>query len=234
MWPSGFAAGRIWPPRAARTSTPWSCYTPERSPQETDRALARTAARLDQVRQEEDQARGRQGAMGDPAALAARLEELENQLARRREEYAALTTAMSALEEANAKLQERFSPELNSLTGRYMARLTGGRYQTVTLNRELEALAARTGDVLPHSALYLSRGTADQLYLAVRLAICSLTLPDAPLLLDDALTAFDDQRAALALDCLQELAKERQILLFSCHSREADWAVQNGIPTIHL
>ena len=73
-------------------------HTPERSPQETDRALARTAARLDQVRQEEDQARGRQGAMGDPAALSARLEELENQLARRREEYAALTTAMEKLD----------------------------------------------------------------------------------------------------------------------------------------
>ena len=161
-------------------------------------------------------------------------EELENQLARRREEYAALTAAMSALEEANTQLQERFSPELNSLTGQYMARLTGGRYQTVTLNRELEALAARTGDVLPHSALYLSRGTADQLYLAVRLAVCALCLPQKPpILLDDALAAFDDGRVEQALALLRELAVEQQVLLFTCQQREGT-TLKNTANVTHL
>ena len=71
-------------------------------------------------------------------------------------------------------------------------------------------------------------------YLAVRLAMCRLTLPDAPILLDDALTAFDDSRAELALDCLKELAAERQILLFTCHSREARWAERNGVSVIAI
>ena len=161
--------------------------------------------------------------MGDPAALCARREELEEELARRRQEYEALTMAMDALREANARLRERFSPELNKLAGAYMARLTGDRYAAVTLTRELEGAAARPGDVLPRSVLYLSRGTADQLYLAVRLAVCRLCLPDQPpIFLDDALAAFDDQRLALALALLRELAREQQILLFTCQKREGE------------
>lgn len=59
--------------------------------------------------------------MGDPAALAARREELAAQLDRRQEEYRALAVALEALKEANAQLQQRFSPELNRLSGQYLA-----------------------------------------------------------------------------------------------------------------
>ena len=196
-------------------------YPPKRSPQETEQALAAVSARLDQTVQALNQALGRRKAMGDPAALSARQEALETELARRRQEYDALVLAMDTLKQANARLQERFSPELNKLAGAYMARLTGDRYAAVTLTRELEGAAARPGDVLPRSVLYLSRGTADQLYLAVRLAVCRLCLPDKPpILLDDALAAFDDQRLTLALELLAELAREQQVLLFTCQRRE--------------
>ena len=58
----------------------------------------------------------------------------------------------------------------------------------------------------------------------MRLAICDLVLsPDfpAPIVLDDALASFDDARCAAALAYLRQEAKKRQILLFTCHSREA-------------
>ena len=196
-------------------------HTPERTPEETGRALAAAVRQLEQVNEQLNQCRGLQQAMGNPAALAARREELEESLTRRQQELDALTIAMTALKDANARLQERFSPELNALASQYLARLTGDAYSSLTLNRELEGAAARPGDVLPHSALYLSRGTVDQLYLAVRLAVCALCLPEKPpLVLDDALAAFDDGRMALALELLRELAWEQQILLFTCQSRE--------------
>lgn len=69
--------------------------------------------------------------------------------------------------------------------------------------------------MLPRRTVSLSRGTVDQLYLAVRLAVCELALPaeePAPLVLDDALSDFDDARMALALECLEQYAGERQIL----------------------
>ena len=69
--------------------------------------------------------------------------------------------------------------------------------------------------------LYLSGGTADQVYLAVRLAICKLALgEDVPIVLDDALVRFDDERMRAALMLLRQEAGTRQIILFTCQKRE--------------
>ena len=155
-----------------------------------------------------------------------RKEAAREELERRQREYAALEAALTALDAAHTGLQARFSPALNRLAGDYLAKLTGGKYDKVSLTRQFEALAEEAGSLQPRRALALSQGTADQLYLAVRLAACRLVLPGeepCPLVLDDALANFDDERMALALDCLSELGKERQILLFTCHSREKAW-----------
>ena len=198
-------------------------HAPDRSEEQTRAALAQVEHRLTQARQELNHALGRQQAMGDYAALYARCEQLEEELARRNREHEAISIAMTALSAANESLQQRFSPQLNECSGAYFARLTGQRYQRLTLNRELESETSRAGDIVPRSALYLSRGTADQLYLAVRLAVCKLCLPELPpIMLDDALTAFDDERARLALQLLQELSEKQQILLFTCHKREGE------------
>ncbi len=84
---------------------------------------------------------------------------------------------------------------------------------------------------MSRNILSLSTGTADQIYLALRLAVCALILPEenpCPLILDDALTNFDDTRAHLALDYLRDMAQERQILLFTCHRRESAYFEDDG------
>ena len=100
--------------------------------------------------------------------------------------------------------------------------------------------AQEAGQLLPHEANQLSQGTEDQLYLAVRLAICEMVLPpenEVPILLDDALVNFDDERMAAALDYLLELSSQRQILLFTCQRREGDylnWAYPDRFHHIKL
>lgn len=65
----------------------------------------------------------------------------------------------------------------------------------------------------------MSCGTADQMYLALRLAMCRMLLPeDAPLILDDALVNFDDDRCEAALEVLREEAEKRQVILFTCRT----------------
>ncbi|WP_160668255.1 hypothetical protein, partial [Colidextribacter sp. OB.20] len=204
---------------------------PELGPEETAQALARTAAQVEEVSARLNQTRGSLQTMGDPAALAAQAEELEDRLSRKRLEAEALALAMDVLTQANTRLQERFSPELNRMAGEYMARLTGERYSAVSLTRELEGFVRTGGDVLPRSALCLSRGTADQLYLAVRLAVCRLCLPERPpILLDDALASFDDDRLKMALELLGELSQEQQLLLFTCQKRESEALA--GVPGV--
>ena len=205
--------------------------------QSKEAAAARLAAvdrDLDRARGELARAEGILAHMGGPEDLEARRSQLDEQLARRSEEYDALTAALDALSAANEALRQRFSPALNREAGALFAALTGGRWDKLSLARDFSAQAAAEGDPLPRPALALSAGTAEQLYLAVRLAICKLTVPDAPLVLDDALAFFDDQRCALALELLRSLAEERQILLFTCHGREAEWARAHGVPVVRL
>ena len=212
--------------RRVQSTGETNCPVPppvEHSPQQTAAALSAVAGELQRVREALSHAQGQRAALGDPEEMEHRLEELREALARRQGEYSALETALEALQEANTALQSRFSPRLNRRAGELFSALTGGKYEEVTLTRELEASAREAGAVLPRRAITLSQGTVDQLYLAVRLAVCELALPaedPSPLVLDDALTDFDDGRLALALDCLRDLAQERQILLFTCHGRE--------------
>jgi uncharacterized protein YhaN len=186
--------------------------------------LARVQSELDSVRSQLDLARGKVSALGDPASLDAEREQLTARLNALRAQYDALELALDALNQANAALQTRFSPQLNREAAQIMARLTNGRYESVLLDDSLSISAKTTDDVLSHPLAALSVGTGDQLCLAVRLAIARLTLPaDAPLILDDALVMFDDERLGTAMALLQEEAAHRQILLFTCQSREQAW-----------
>ncbi len=209
-------------------------YPPAQSKAATAAQLAAVERELAWVRGELARADGALSQMGDPEGAEDRKSELDKQLAQRLEEYDALSTALEALSAANDQLRQRFSPALNQKAGELFAALTGGRWDRLALARDFSAQAAREGEALPRSALALSAGTIDQLYLAVRLAVCALTAPDAPILLDDALSAFDDGRMERALTLLKEMGEERQILLFSCHSREAAWARAQGVPVIEL
>ena len=59
--------------------------------------------------------------------------------------------------------------------------------------------------------------------LALRLAVADLVLPEpdqVPVVLDDALITLDDTRLALALQTLLDLSRDRQVILFTCQSRE--------------
>ncbi len=167
---------------------------------------------------------GQQETLGDIVALTAREEELKCELERRKKEYRALAIARKGLERAFESVQNRFYPELNRLAGDYFARMTGGRYQSLSLTRELDAFTNHDED--QRSAMALSQGTVDQIYLAVRLAVADLCLAKGelcPIILDDALVSFDQGRMENALDLLAEMGEHRQIILFSCHGREGKY-----------
>ena len=209
-------------------------YPPAQSKAATAAQLAAVERELERCREELARSEGALAHLGGGEDADARRAGLDEQLTQRLEEYEALTAALDALSAANAALRERFSPALNREAGEIFAALTGGRWPRLSLARDFTAQAVREDGTLPRSWLALSAGTAEQLYLSVRLAVCALTVPDVPLVLDDALAAFDDGRCALALDYLRGVGQGRQILLFSCHSREADWAAVHNVPVIKL
>lgn len=175
------------------------------------------------LRTQQAQLTGAALAIGDPMALKSEHAQLLEQRDALERQYAALALAIETLGRADAELQSRFSPQLAQKAADYMDYLTGGRYDELVLARDLSAKARSADDPTPRDTAYLSAGTADLLYLSVRLALCELTCPTddpCPLILDDTLVNFDDARAKRAMALFREIAQHRQVILFTCHERD--------------
>lgn len=158
-------------------------------------------------------------ALGDPDVLTAKLQALEETRTALLKRERALSLALDALAAAAETLAEGYGPRLTAPAGRYLAALTGGQFDGL-VQKDGQVLTVRECvSGLQRPLEQLSRGTADQVWLALRLALTGLLLPPAaPLILDDALLTFDGDRTAAAL---QQLRREgRQILLFSCRKLE--------------
>jgi len=211
---------------------------PKRERSAVTEELQAVRSDLAALRSNLDRVAGRLHATGDPLTLQTTAERLTDEIAALEGEYTAIELAMSTLERANTQLQGRFSPSLGKRAAEIFDQLTGGAYGGVILDRTLRVSAEPAGTGVPRDVACLSAGAADQLYLAVRLAICGLVLPSEnaiPIVLDDALASFDDARCAAALRYLRQEAANRQILLFTCHSREADFFKDDpGVAIQHL
>ncbi|MBQ7714027.1 MAG: hypothetical protein IJT71_03955, partial [Oscillospiraceae bacterium] len=209
------------------------------TPRETlERELERIGEARVRAQSRADHTAGRLQAIGDALELEASLAQKRERLADAQNEYDAIQLAMDALERANTALQSRFSPALGKRAAEYFAALTDGKYGAVALDRSFRALATERGESAARDAALLSQGALDQLYLAVRLAICDMALPEekhVPLVLDDALTSFDDARCGAALELLYRLTETRQVLLLTSQHREAAYlAGRSGVNVVTL
>lgn len=199
---------------------------PTQSYEQAAAELAQVQSLLTQERTRFDMLTGRIRSLDRSSDLESQLTQKQEQLQALQDEYDAIALAMDALTQANTVLQNRFSPALGARAAEIFSAITGGRYDKVLLSRDFSLSAEMAGDPVSRSVRLLSQGAADQLYLAVRLAICDMVLPGdkrVPLILDDALVTFDDDRLRAALDYLLAESHRRQILLFTCQKREADY-----------
>lgn len=190
---------------------------------ETTQELAAARMELQQVQQQLHQCRGRAEAMGQEAVLRSRLDATLRRISRLEDTYHALELAQEALYQATHTLQQRFAPRISKRAQELFSLLTGGRYDRLTLSEDFSLNVSATDEDTLHGAQWRSDGTADQLYLALRLAVAEALTPEAPLVLDDALLRFDDTRLKNTMDLLKEEAGNKQIILFTCQSRENNY-----------
>lgn len=208
-------------------------FSGEGSAAEPDRRLAQATENIARIREELAKAEGGISVMCDPVVTETEILALEEKKAELTIQYEALQLAINALSTANAEIQTRFSPRLGKRAGELFSELTDGKYESVAVDRQFTALVRQTNESAQRDALFLSAGAWDQLYLALRLAIAELALPSeepCPIILDDALCSFDDERMALAMDMLKRLAETRQIIIFTCQSREKEYLDSQNSP----
>lgn len=191
--------------------------------QQTAQALKETEERLASIRLQLGGEQGALEALGSRKTLEEALQ-AENARVAQLERYCdALTLAQETLEETTKRLQRRFAPQISTAAQEFSKALTGDRYDRLLLTERFELLTGGAGEDTMRSALWRSDGTVDQLYLALRLAVAQVLTPEAPLILDDALTRFDDERMGRALGVLEELGEKKQVILFTCQEREERW-----------
>lgn len=145
--------------------------------------------------------------------------------------YQALTLAQTTLQQVIDERRKYFAPSLKEKAGLYLAALTNQRYHELLIPKSFALEVRDHGSY--HDADYLSSGTADQAYLALRLAITNLLTNKAgqsslPLLLDDILREYDATRAENAFVFLKSQSEQHQLIMFTCHQHLADLAAKNG------
>jgi len=107
--------------------------------------------------------------------------------------------------------------------------MTGGAYERLVTDESEDrpVLCAQRAGGTRIGIEEMSEGTADQLYLALRLAALELrrsSHPRMPLILDDALITSDDERAANILRALVRFAEHGQVMIFTHHRHLIDVA----------
>ena len=166
------------------------------------------------------QFQGRMDSLGSETALQQQLSATQDRIGKLNQYLAALELAQDTLQQATTELQRRFAPRISQQAQELFGKLTAGRYDRLQLQQDLSITAATDEDVTMREIQRRSEGTVDQLYLALRLAVARELTPSAPLVLDDALVRFDDVRHAAAMKILRQEAEAKQVILFTCQSRE--------------
>ena len=140
--------------------------------------------------------------------------------------------AEGAIREAGEAFRMSFTPALNNEVDGIISKLTNGRYRGVRVAEDYR-MRVETESSL-HDAEYFSYGTFEQLYFALRIAAAKLICGNAPVFLDDILTAYDNERTISALEFLGAEGAERQVILFTCHSSDREASESMGANIINL
>ena len=193
---------------------------------QTETLLAEAHAEQQRLQNRMGQYQGRMEALGSAESLHQQLDGVQQRIEKLEQTYDALTLALDTLAQARQELQRRFAPRIAQRARELMEEMTQGRYDRLTLREDLSLLSGAAQEETLHEVLWRSDGTMDQLYVALRLAVAEELIPDAPLVLDDAFVRFDDKRLQAALDILQQQAKKKQVILFTCQSREKAYMMQ--------
>ncbi|MFD2924351.1 ATP-binding protein [Halobacillus naozhouensis] len=176
----------------------------------------------------------------DIAARKNRLELLESseehskymhQLANQREvfqeqakEWAVYQMASQILKATKTRYQENHLPAVIKRAEEFFRRLTFEKYGRLFIDPEAGGLTVEDQWGHVYKTGELSRGTADQLYVALRLALgdsMSETI-QAPFIVDDAFVHFDEERREVMMDLLASLAHGNQIILFTYQKQLAE------------
>jgi uncharacterized protein YhaN len=189
------------------------------------------SSQLEQLDRELKEALQRRGAMVEQQRAAAadhslaekqiELDMVEQQIQRAADAWRERAAVSMFLERVRVEYEQHRQPETLREASEYMKKLTGGKYTRIWTPLAHDILFVDQADGQPLSVQVLSRGTREQLFVSLRLALVSAYARRGihlPMILDDVFVNFDAGRTRTACAVLKDFAKQgHQLLVFTCH-----------------
>ncbi len=137
-------------------------------------------------------------------------------------EIQAMELASELISQAAEKMQEEIIPKLNEKTGKLLSHITDGSHSTLATGIDNEINTEFRNAV--HSLWEFSDGTIDQMYFALRIAAAEVfsEKESVPIIIDEAFAYYDEDRIKSTFDLLSEIAKEKQVIVFTCKEKEIE------------
>ncbi|TVX92608.1 AAA family ATPase [Paenibacillus agilis] len=160
---------------------------------------------------------------------------LEAKLDAQTERYAVHAIAKTLIRRTRQRYEEEKQPLVFQRASHYLQRMTEGRYVRVLTPFGSESISVERKDGKLFDSLQLSRGTAEQVYLAMRFALADgmSERTALPFVWDDIFVNFDEARLRATLACLPELLVSHQVIWTTCHTHMVD-VLLDIVPDAHV
>ncbi len=160
------------------------------------------------------------------------LTEVKEKIQQNEVELEAIDLAISTLQDLSEEIYASFGSLLNKQVSSIISKITKGRYSEVKIDDQLQIMV-KSGNTFI-SMDYLSTGTVEQIYFALRLSIAGVLIPeDMPIVMDDTFITYDYQRMNDALRCLTEYVN-RQIVIFTGNPGIQDMFTNLGVTSNYI
>jgi uncharacterized protein YhaN len=195
--------------------------------------------RREQLREEQGRVASRIETLAsaeESSALRIQKEMLIERIRKHARDWSRLALAQTLLQRTRRKYEQERQPGVIRHTEEFFKTITGGRYQRVQVpldgppeNRTIRVIGLND---VAKGPMELSRGTREQLYLALRFGLIREFGQNAehlPVVVDEVLVNFDPARAPRAAEAFARLSETNQVLAFTCHPQTVDMFV-NAAP----
>ena len=139
---------------------------------------------------------------------------------------------MNTIQDLSEEIYGSFGSVLNHQVSELIRKITGGKYTEVKIDDQLQIMIKKGNAYI--SMDYLSTGTIEQVYLALRLSIAGLLIDeDMPIVMDDTFITYDYQRVKDTLKCLNEYT-DKQIIIFTGNPGIQDMFTKLGVTSNYI
>ena len=185
----------------------------------------RVAERITMMEKSEERSR----ALSRQETILARIDEAADQ-------WAVITLCRALLDETRKIYETERQPEVLREASSFFKIMTESRYMRVIAPLDGGEIQVERADGVRISPQILSRGTAEQLYLSMRLALVreyANHVDPLPVVFDDIFVNFDPGRSRNTFNALRELCATHQVLLFTCHPHLVE-QVEEVVPEANI